>query len=323
MIGLKLYKTNMKKLGVQKHRIEDLYSYFHNSVRVVDMDYVKEMQQEVDQRPEMENSLYFQHIKDALMTFGDVFGSIRDEKDVVERFEKVREMVDSIKKEYKPVWDYEMQLGLPYGAVTGILRDGKVYIVDGHHRLAILYALGHKDAEVLVFDENDFWYQDRYPVDSKLDSIDYDWKGKKVLDLGCNIGMVSDYVLQRGAVDYRGVDLNEEYIQEAKSRHPDIADKFSIKGAEEMSKGFTPDVVVALGLFHHLSNRTVESIIKAWQGDLIFECPTGEKEYSEYRVRTKEWYMDLVKDWDVVVHKSGMPLDPSYPFERLTFVCKK
>lgn len=314
----------MKKLGVQKHRIEDMHSYFHNSVKVIDMSYIQEMKQEVEQRPEMEKSLYYQNLKGALMIFGNVFGSIRDEKDVVERFEKVREMVDSIKKEYKPVWEYEMMFGLPYGCVTGVLKgDGKIYIVDGHHRLAILYALGYEDAEVLVFDEDEFWYQDRYPVDSKLDSIDYDWTDKKVLDLGCNIGMVSDYVLKRGASDYRGLDLNEEYIQEAKNRHPKMFAKFLVKGADEQLEDFKPDVTVALGLFHHMPNKAVENVIKGCKGDLIFECPTGEKPYSEYRVRTKEWYMDLVKDWNVVVHKSGMPLDPSYPFERLTFVCRK
>jgi len=316
----------MKRLGIERHNIEDMHSYFFHNIKIVDMDYIAQVQQEIRDEPKIENSLYYQGIMDNLRKYGKVFGSIVTKRDAKARFDQFRQLVKSIAHDYRPEWDYEMQEGLPYGAITGVQRDGKILIVDGHHRLAILYALGYKRADVLVFDENGFWYQDRYPVDMKLDMIDYNWKDKRVLDLGCNLGDVGKYVMDRGAIEYDGVDTDEAYIKEAKIRHPEMSLSFHLLDAEVGTKMFSEtNVVVALGLFHHMPNKAVKNVIDSCKGDIIFECPTGEKEYSEYRVRTRQWYLDLMlsKGYHVRVMESGMPLDKSYPFERLTFICTK
>jgi predicted TPR repeat methyltransferase len=170
----------------------------------------------------------------------------------------------------------------------------------------------------------DFWYQDKYPVDRKLESLDYKWENKFVVDLGCNIGLVRNFVLDRGARGYVGVDLNEKYIKEAKKRNP--RGKYVVGDVLEFLKErevLGNEVVLALGLFHHLEDKKVEDIINLISGDLIFEVPTGESEYKDYRVRGSDWYGKMVsrKFGKCFSVDSGMPLDSSYPFERRIFLC--
>lgn len=314
----------MKELGIQKHKIEDLYSYHFGNIRIVDMNLIAEMQQMVNDNPAMTDSLYYKRIGYELVKYGKVFESIHTEGDVVDRYLQVVDLIENIRTNgYKPTWEYEMKKGYPYGAITGIVKDGAIQVVDGHHRLAILWAMGVREVDILVF-EQEFWYQDKYPVEAKLDAIEYNWNKKSVLDLGCNVGEVCKYVMNRGASEYNGVDANEMYIQEAKSRNPQMEDSFHLMDAVDgVNKFLQADVVVALGLFHHLSDSAVRDIIKGCNGDLIFEVPTGENEYSEYRVRTKQWYCDLMYGWRVLVLDSGMPVDSSYPFDRLIFYCTK
>jgi len=169
------------------------------------------------------------------------------------------------------------------------------------------------------------WYQEDYPIQNKLDPIGYDWKDKDVIDLGCNIGMVCPYVLKRGAKSYTGVELEARYIEEAKRRYfgetfiqMDVG-LFMIE--RELKEN---EVVLALGLFHHITNEKVHNIVDNCKGDLIFEVPTGKDvTYTEYRVRDEEWYKALVNNYkDVVVQDSGMPLSKEYPFGRKIFICK-
>lgn len=165
------------------------------------------------------------------------------------------------------------------------------------------------------------FYQDTYPVENKLERVDYSWEKKLVLDIGCNIGGVGKYVFERGCSGYLGVDLNEEFIAEARRRY---GYRYKVKDALEAvrEEAGTFNVLIALGILHHLSDATVKKIFSLWNKDIIFEVPTGEIKYKEYKVRTKEWYKDLLNYKTVEILESGMNLSKEYPFERLIFICK-
>ena len=45
-----------------------------------------------------------------------------------------------------------------------------------------------------------------------------DFKGKRVLDLGCGFGWHCRYAIERGAKSVVGVDLSEKMLQEAREK---------------------------------------------------------------------------------------------------------
>ncbi len=169
------------------------------------------------------------------------------------------------------------------------------------------------------------WYQDEYPIQEKLDPTGYDWKDKNVIDLGCNVGMVYPYVLERGAKTYTGVELEGKYIREAKRRFPKgVYLQMDVRLFMLERERKDNEVVLALGLFHHLTDDKVVDVVNNCTGDLIFEVPTGKDvSYGAYRVRDEEWYKELVKNYkEVTILNSGMPLMKGYPFGRKIFICK-
>lgn len=317
----------MKEIGKQRVRIKDLYSYFF-LCPIIEMDYVGMAKQEVESNPSIEESLYYQDLSKKLQAYGTVFHTIKDDEGIRERTKVWKKMIADMKESYVDTDGFRiLENGLPYGSITAILRKNKIFVVDGHHRIAILHSLGYEEVDLILFLENDmeeFWYQDRYPVETKMHIVNYNWSYKRILDLGCNIGMLGNYVINQDAERYIGIDLNPKYITEAKRRNPEL--EFYIMDALEAVKKYKNDIdtLVALGLFHHLPDDTVIEILNQWKGDLIFEVPTGNKPYHEYTVRTCQWYKDLLKNYSkIVIVDSGMNLDPTYPFDRKMFVCEK
>jgi predicted TPR repeat methyltransferase len=170
------------------------------------------------------------------------------------------------------------------------------------------------------------WYQDEYPIQEKLDLTGYDWKDKNVIDLGCNVGMVCPYVLDRGAKTYTGIEIEARCIREAKRRFPkETYIQMDVKLFMLERKRKENEVVLALGLFQYLTDDKVIDVVKNCSGDLIFEVPTGKDvSYGAYRVRDEEWYKELVKDYKVVIIQDSETLPmKGYPFGRKIFICKE
>jgi len=119
------------------------------------------------------------------------------------------------------------------------------------------------------------FYQDSWSIEDKLKNLKFDWKGKSVLDLGCNIGTLGKYVTSRGAIKYTGIDQREREIEEAKKRNPEF--KFFTGDIFDYTY-YNSDVLVALSLFHHLKSE--ENIIKVLSDftskELIIEVPVQE-----------------------------------------------
>lgn len=167
------------------------------------------------------------------------------------------------------------------------------------------------------------YYQDTVKIEKKFVNLDYNWQGKSVLDIGCNIGLLYEYLNQRGISDYTGVDKTPKDIKEAKRRNK--THSFYIGDLLEYTD-YKADVFVVMAVFHHLSEDKVKTFLKKCKADeLIFEVPVGDDpNFVRYKLRTEQWYMEAVEDnYGTVLEVaiSGATNDPYN--QRLIFVCKK
>jgi SAM-dependent methyltransferase len=134
--------------------------------------------------------------------------------------------------------------------------------------------------------------------------------GMRVLDIGCGPGDVLAYMQ---SVDYWGFDTSQEYIAHAQSVYGGRA-KFFCKELHAADLRDLPpfDVVLAMGLLHHLDNDIAKSLINmAAQalrpgGRLLTFDPCFEPDQNflarylikrdrGQNVRTRQEYEDLVK----------------------------
>lgn len=155
----------------------------------------------------------------------------------------------------------------------------------------------------------------------KLSNLDFDWTDKSVLELGCNVGKLGNYVLKQGAREYKGIELDKEMVKIGIERYGlDLI-------AMDVSKwnDFDYDVTIAMALFHHFDNEKLENLLSVINSKvLIFEVPVGTNDTGLYQLRTKQGYTEMVRKLygDVVeVVDSGATNDPYNP--RMIFHCKK
>ena len=165
-------------------------------------------------------------------------------------------------------------------------------------------------------------YQDKIsPPEKKFKNFTYDWTGKRVLELGCNVGKLGLLVLEKGAKEYKGVDHEKNVVAEGVKRYGLDLVGDSVANIED----FEYDVVVAMALFHHLKDKDLDLLLfRIVADELIFEVPTGSNDVGLYQTRTKEWYEDRIrKQYGEVVNvvDSGATNDPHN--KRLIFHCKK
>ncbi len=82
----------------------------------------------------------------------------------------------------------------------------------------------------------------------------------KILDIGCGTGVLLEYMPN---VDYVGYDLNPQYILSAKETFGDRAE-FHTGNIEDLKlsneKKF--DIVLAVGVMHHLDDETEKNLLK-------------------------------------------------------------
>lgn len=165
-------------------------------------------------------------------------------------------------------------------------------------------------------------YQDRVsPPEKKLKNCQYNWSGKDVIELGCNVGKLGVYVLALGAKSYKGYDIDKNMIGIGTSRYTlDLSQDDVIKSQEE----YGGDVVIAMALFHHFKEKDLVQVLKRIKSkELVFEVPVGKNDVGLYQTRTEEEYRKLVEEnygkvIDVV--ESGATND-AYN-KRFIFYCK-
>lgn len=81
---------------------------------------------------------------------------------------------------------------------------------------------------------------------------------KRVLEVGCSVGNVSEVFRSFPEVDFTGIDIDENAIALAKYRfRNDQNFSFSLTALEELSRcGQTYDYVLFAGMLHHVDNDT-------------------------------------------------------------------
>jgi SAM-dependent methyltransferase len=103
----------------------------------------------------------------------------------------------------------------------------------------------------------------RAVVDRTVQSILGDaYRGARILDIGCGTGEVLSYLPPH--VDYVGFDRNSAYIASAQNRYRArqarfVCDELTVD-YDSQESGF--DVILALGLLHHLDDATADSLFR-------------------------------------------------------------
>lgn len=76
-----------------------------------------------------------------------------------------------------------------------------------------------------------------------------DLRGRKVLDVGCGLGHLYDFLAARGiGASYYGLDLSPKLVEKARELHPDVA--FEVLDAASRSLPRTADYVFASGVLN-------------------------------------------------------------------------
>ena len=77
-------------------------------------------------------------------------------------------------------------------------------------------------------------------------------KGDRVLDIGCGVCRILDFL---PFVEYLGVDISQRYIKAAIKKYSNRGTFICGNISNELFKGFSGyDIVLALGIVHHLDN---------------------------------------------------------------------
>ena len=90
--------------------------------------------------------------------------------------------------------------------------------------------------------------------------------GMRILDCGCGPAEVVGYLSD---VDYMGIDLSPAYIERARAKYADKA-RFEVQSADDMAvSGRRFDLVMALGLVHHLDDAQAIKLFQSARAMLV------------------------------------------------------
>lgn len=121
-----------------------------------------------------------------------------------------------------------------------------------------------------------------------------DFKGKRVLDLGCGFGWHCQYAIEHGAKAVTGVDISEKMLAVAKEK-TDSKIRYIRMPIEDISFGENSfDAVISSLAFHYI--ESFEQIVEKVSGCLI---PNGDFVFSvEHPIFTaygsQDWYYDEI-----------------------------
>jgi hypothetical protein len=138
-------------------KVEDIYS--RNFVVGEDIcitqcpfiDFAREIHENPNIR--VEDTMYFRWLKNILEKHKIVWSSLRSEEDLIDRVYRFKELIRSLeehgyKEELLPE-TYEVN-GKKYGALTAEIENGRIYLIDGSHRISIMIMLGYKEVELEI-----------------------------------------------------------------------------------------------------------------------------------------------------------------------------
>mgnify|MGYP003137593186 FL=1 len=163
-----------------------------------------------------------------------------------------------------------------------------------------------------------------------------DWKGKKVLEIGCGLGTIGINFASNGA-DYTGIELSDESLKLAKQRFDvnGIDGKFFSGNAEHLST-FVPvekyDLIYSFGVIHHSPYpekilfeieryMNKDSILKimlyakdSWKNYMIesgLDQPEAQYGCPIANTYTKNEVVDLLEGYDII----SIEQDHIFPYQ--------
>lgn len=157
---------------------------------------------------------------------------------------------------------------------------------------------------------------------------------RRVLDLGCGCGHGSNLLLERGATEVVGVDVDRRAVAYANRRYGLTGASFEVADAEGLPRDLGPfDVVVSSNVFEHLREpaRGFEGVLALLRPGGVFalavppiqdEASMVENEsirYHHSNLKIEEWralLADRFVDVEQFAHglNDGLELDLSNPF---------
>jgi SAM-dependent methyltransferase len=144
--------------------------------------------------------------------------------------------------------------------------------------------------------------------------LEFDFRGKTVLDIGCNLGLFSLLAAKRGASRVLGIDVTPEFIvksQYAKKVFLENApessrDRFDIEfqhaGFMDLRDAHRSDVVLCYEVLHWLTAQgvpisvSIEKLRKLTGSDLFLETPWDAQERSleQYNVSADDYDAEII-----------------------------
>lgn len=148
-----------------------------------------------------------------------------------------------------------------------------------------------------------------------------EWKGKRVLELGCGIGTDAQSFVEAGA-DYTGIDFSENSIELAKKRFElfglyGIFIKGDLHNFTDYISGHF-DLIYSFGVIHHCENpsKVISEIYKiadatttirimlystpSWKKDIALQQPEAQENCPIVYFYTKNNIKELFKGFDIL-----------------------
>ena len=136
----------------------------------------------------------------------------------------------------------------------------------------------------------------------------------RVLDCGCGPGDLFEYLPD---VDYVGIDIDADYVADARSRFGDRATfRLGPLGAETMTEEAHYDLVLAWGVLHHLDDDQVREFMKLARRSLkpAGRLVTLDPCYADDQSRVARYLLDKDRGEHVRSVEEWPPLvQPTFP----------
>lgn len=120
-----------------------------------------------------------------------------------------------------------------------------------------------------------------------------DFKGKRVLDLGCGFGWHCIYAAEQGASYVLGTDISEKMLEVAREQTENPAVKYELMAIEDMDfPADSFDIVISSLAFHYIESfdeicKNTKSCL-AKNGEFIFSC-----EHPVFTAQgSQDWYVN-------------------------------
>lgn len=87
---------------------------------------------------------------------------------------------------------------------------------------------------------------------------------RRVLEIGCSVGNISEVFLRFPEIAFTGIDIDEKVLAVAQRRFQGVANfRFSLRSLQELSRaGESFDYVLFAGMLHHVDDEIAELLLR-------------------------------------------------------------